>query len=222
MCFILAQLLKPKEEEFTELDDLMDVIPNWDQAYLWPRRCKYGWIRGHVHASKDLLDNKFTAGIYMVRHPFDVCLSSYRHRTVIDGKNFELSEYIDTFIQYKGDPGFKTIGAQDWESNVMGWLEANSQNIPISIVRYEDLKREPFKQLRPIISEEQFNDRELTEAIEASDVKEMRKLDKNNFIGPAKMGTWKEILTDKQIKRAFREFGPTMEILGYDTPNTVV
>jgi hypothetical protein len=91
--------------------------------------------------------------VMVVRHPKDVLLSSLSYRKLVWGQKFKHSdeEYARIFILAGGDPLFtnSTIGPLD--SNLASWLPPSFQ-LPLLLVRYEDLKGDTRGEFAKIVS----------------------------------------------------------------------
>ena len=71
-------------------------------------------------------------------------------------------------------------------------------------------------QLLGIICSKFFIDTQnISSAIDKASLSSMRRRDQNKFIGPAKSGIWRDVLTKKQIKCGLESFMPLMKQLGY-------
>lgn len=201
-------------------------IPNWNDVK-GTLNTPFGWTRCHTTFSRINM-SMFAGGIYIIRHPFDVAVSAFRHQhkwmhkinvdeMPKDQYVRELSTYMDMFFSCDGDPAFETIGCGMWTENIHSWMRAKEQNpeLPILIIKYEDLREDPIDCLITICELFGLNPANMGRAVTNASLDNMRSRDKNTFIGPASSGIWRDILTDRQITSGEYIFGRMMHIWGY-------
>jgi len=119
--------------------------------------------------------NRRTAVIYIVRNPFDVTLSFSRYLGV------SVDEIINRYVCKSEATIFmnhrfpRQIGT--WQEHLMSWKE--QMEIPIIIVRYEDLKMNPYQNFKKIISflALDFNEHKIREAIKRSEFNTLKQME---------------------------------------------
>jgi hypothetical protein len=201
-----------------------DLIPNWDDVFC-AARAPLGWCRGHVACSNRVPHLERALGaLVIVRHPLDVLVSSFRYRMLYDWDVPEaeidygrIGPYVDVFIANRGDPTFNKTNKIDWYEHVRTWT-AYDPGFSVAWVRYEDLREGAEKVLTPALNRIGVTvDRAaVASALQAASLVRMRRLDDQSFIGAARVGQWRELLTTSQVRAAMDAFGPLCELLRYE------
>jgi hypothetical protein len=164
--------------------------------------------------------------VYIVRDPRDVVVSFAKHMGVS----------IDTAIDYMTDKYRTLTSTKDrmadflssWEMNVNSYLNADTHNV--RVFTYEAMKDRPMETFSDILTHigitpdptqvekalEMVNISKLREREKKEGFRESSHHAKDQFFGPAKVGGWKEVLTDTQRYRIERKFHRLMKRLGYD------
>lgn len=212
LCWLIAGLYDRIPQSW---DELPRIIPNWDQCAMGDVGCPIGWVRAHVSYWNDAFESNLTEVIYIVRHPFDIMLSSYRYRTQYHGWTEGLSAYVDRFITNCGDPDTQhEMQTSTWNENVTSWLD-KCKDANFALVRYMDLVADPHEVLSKIVKGNIPQER-IDKAIEGALRERMARLDTQNFVGSGQVGRWKELLSKQQIKAGYETFGEVMTRLGYN------
>lgn len=92
------------------------------------------------------------AAVYMIRNPLDIAVSFSFH----DGSSLEkvISEMNNpnTFLDYQADKIFRKFPEKllSWSQHVISWVD--QKDIPICVVRYEDLLKDPFTQFKRVLA----------------------------------------------------------------------
>ena len=173
--------------------------------------------------------------IYIVRDPRDVAVSFYHHNlkagNIPDG--FPMDEFVSGFIVAKYDHWWGS-----WGDNVQSWLSMRQGRDTFLLLRYEELKEDPSRELLKVAAFLQargFPDIDASEqnilrAIELSSHERMRKLEQQEaekyaqlkntrldkpFVRSAKSGDWKSSLSPSAVGLIERSWGPLMQSLGY-------
>ncbi|AOZ99137.1 sulfotransferase domain-containing protein [Flavobacterium commune] len=166
--------------------------------------------------------------IYLVRNPLDVVLSLGNHT----GLNIEdtIDKYINceegAFVK-KGKTAqqyYQLMGT--WAMHATSWM--NQNDIPVHIIRYEDMKANAFETFKAAVEQMQLNysDEAILKAIEACDFKKLKKQEENKgfkekaipslaFFFKGETGRWKKELTIEQIKKIMTVNESMMKRLGY-------
>lgn len=166
--------------------------------------------------------------LYLVRNPLDVLLSLANHT----GLNLE--DTIDKFMNCeegafdkKGKTAqqyYQLMGT--WAMHVASWM--NQKNIPVHIIRYEDMKCKPFETFKEAVFQMQldYSDEAILKAIEACDFNKLKKQEENKgfkeratpssaFFFKGETGRWKKELTKEQIQKIMTVNESMMKRLGY-------
>ena len=176
--FLACNLLHGRQESASALNLLVPDIHE-----LGPRLVNSpyaGLVKTHfAFSSRIPLAERTAAAIYVVREPADVLISNYHYgrRSGAD-RDVAFDEYVDTFIENRGDPRWIQLGMGSWEDNVRSWLEPRHP-FPVLRIRYEDLVADPTagclalaKLIRPDSSAE-----EIREAVLNSSFQRMREVE---------------------------------------------
>lgn len=176
--------------------------------------------------------------LHIIRNPFDVALSVMRYFEILDR---DLDRFFASFI----DPNvvvpaqFAKWGFGNWSINTLNWLNAaGTSDIPIEIVRYEDLVADPVKAFAGLFDRfgvdpaapvdecvalcapaalRQAEEDEVAGGV-AGLFSSYRadKQPQTRFIGAARAGGYLDVLTPRQIEGGLERLGPIMAKAGYD------
>ena len=163
-------------------------------------------------------------GLYMVRDPRDVCVS-YAHHC-----QMSIDETIDFMLKpaatINHDTRYHALGT--WEEHVKTWVDKDIA-FPRHIVRYEDMVNEPKKTFSRVVEFLGWDvDKDLVDkSIEGTEFSKLKHQEEKygfreqshsgaHFFRKGKIGSWKDEMTDKQVKRLTDAFAETMKPLGYE------
>ena len=167
--------------------------------------------------------------LYLVRDPRDVAISLSHHAGIsIDAA---IAQMLDATAHSDG-PMQLRYALGDWASHVTGWT--TQQEIPVQVVRYEDLRQDTKAEFARIIgwSGGTASSAEVDRAISHSSLGELQRQEathgfreslpqQERFFRSGKAGEWRQALTPGQIGRIEDAFGPVMEQLGYSKAHDV-
>lgn len=166
--------------------------------------------------------------LYFIRNPLDVVLSLANHT----GLNVEetINNYINNegaaFVKKGKSYGqyYQLLGT--WEMHVSSWVI--QKNIPIHVIRYEDMKEKSFNTFKEAIVQMQLNysDNEIQDAINSCDFNKLKQQEVNkgfkekqipasSFFYKGESGRWKKELTNEQIKIIMTVNESMMKRFGY-------
>ncbi|XP_046345274.2 sulfotransferase 1E1-like [Haliotis rufescens] len=143
---VVQMILKGKAEFATEfMEKFLVDFESLDSPFLMSksRRILVSHLpRKHVPYS---MFQKGIKIIYVVRNPKDVAVSAYNHLSSVteDFRQISFSEYLALQLQGKVYYG-------DWYDHVTGWTQAALANPNILIVKYEDMKRDLYREVRRV------------------------------------------------------------------------
>lgn len=159
------------------------------------------------------------AAIYVIRNPFDLCLSYARHQSVDVDRAIELMADDDGVNV--SDTGIAELLGR-WDTHIESWMTA--PGLPRHVMRYEDMAADTEAEMRKLFSflRIQPKDGQLRRAIRLSRFDELQKQEKTRgfrerppnmqqFFHSGRAGGWRERLTPAQIGRIGDLFGPTIE-----------
>lgn len=163
--------------------------------------------------------------IYFVRNPLDVVISFANHNNdTIDQTTIALNDENYFLSHEKGKQIKQPL--LTWSSHYLSWK--NQQNIPINVVRYEDMLSDTFNVFKGILEKIglDYSDESIQRAIDATSFEKLKKqeeekgfVEKNpnspRFFNNGTSGTWKGKLTEVQINKIIENHGEVMKELGY-------
>jgi len=167
--------------------------------------------------------------VYIVRNPLDLAASCAHHWGVGVGEAVERMCQPGWSMREGGAPHLPMrLGA--WSEHVRSWLDESG--LPIHIVRYEDLLRDPESSFAAVVSAcgLDVEERRLRQAVAFSSFAELRRQEEANgfrersarapgpFFRRGEAGAWTEELEPELVGRLISAHGETMERLGYEIP----
>ena len=148
-------------------------------------------------------------------------------------------QYIEQFISNRGDPNWIRLGRGSWVENVTSWI-TNDPGFPNLVLKYEDMLADPVSQLGKISNflKLRSSQAELQSAVNNSSFRRMKEIEEkelarkirgfylsenseksiaegNRFMFRGKAGEGEKELTRSQRERFLEQFGPTIELAGY-------
>jgi hypothetical protein len=166
--------------------------------------------------------------VYFIRNPLDVCVSYASHR----------SDKIDETLQLLRNEKAQVAGKKtgqlrqllfSWKNHVKSWQQQNQ--IPLHIVRYEDMIKEPINTFGSIIKflDLEYEEGRLKRAINNSDFKLLQQMEQTNgfkekpqlskvFFREGKAGSYRKHLSEEQIQQLVEYNYDTMKEFGYIDP----
>jgi len=174
--------------------------------------------------------------LYFVRNPLDVAISLAHHAKCP----------LDWSIQMMGNEQFRIpLAAQrdkqirqrllSWSGHVKSWK--SPPNIPVMVVRYEDMFYEPVNTFSKAMSflNLSYSLDDIKNAVELGSFDRLQPYEKKGgfqekspqsaaFFRPGGVGDWKHTLSDKQIARVIADHHDMMALYGYlnDTSQPVI
>jgi Sulfotransferase domain len=191
--------------------------------------------RPRLLKSHEAFHPKYPRVICIVRDPRDVAVSFYHHnvkaRNIPD--TYPMDDFIPRFMAAEFDPWWGS-----WADNVMSWIKMREGREAFLLLRYEDMKEDPRRELLKIarfLQKAGFQNIEdspekLALAVELSSPERMRELEKQAakkyaqlkqtrqdkpFVRSAQAGGWKSALSEKSVALIEKDWGPIMQNLGY-------
>lgn len=170
-----------------------------------------------------------TAGaLYVVRNPLDVAVS-YAHHVGIDyDRAVDAMGLSTNTLATSGDFCFQLLGS--WSDHVRSWVDGGKNGMPLHVVRYEDLQRQPEKAFGSIAKFLKLpkNEERLARAIRHASFKELRQQeDSTGFIEKSKkserffrkgeIGGWRQELTEAHVAKIIDQHREVMKEFDYLT-----
>jgi hypothetical protein len=191
--------------------------------------------RPRIVKSHECFDPRYARVIYIVRDPRDVAVSNYhwelKLRSVKEG--YAIEDFVPCWMKPQFWP---RIGS--WGDHVSSWLSTRQGHEGFLLLRYEDLKDNPQRELARVaqfLGMEATQER-LSRAVELSSAENMRKLETAEsgkwvattltrqdkpFVRSATSGGWKNVLPEKTVAYIEAEWGQLMQNLGYELTTPV-
>jgi hypothetical protein len=166
--------------------------------------------------------------LYFIRNPLDVVLSLANHtgltieETIDKYMNCEEGAFVKkgkTAQQY-----YQLLGT--WAMHVSSWIDQT--NIPLHVIRYEDMKANPFATFKEATLQMQLNysDEDINKAIAACDFNKLKQQEEKTgfkekaapsavFFFKGEAGRWKKELSKEQIKKIMTVNESMMKRFGY-------
>lgn len=163
--------------------------------------------------------------VYFVRNPLDVCVSYANHGA---GK-------IERTVQFLQNEKAQLAGKKtgqlrqllfSWKNHIKSWQQQDQ--IPVHIVRYEDMKQNPIATFGSIIQflGLEYEEERLKRAIINSDFKLLQQMEQEkgfkektqrceSFFWKGKTGNYREQLSEEQIQELVAYHYDTMKKFGY-------
>ncbi|HWR12087.1 MAG TPA: sulfotransferase domain-containing protein [Rectinemataceae bacterium] len=175
-----------------------------------------------------LLGTAGAKAIYIVRNPLDVAVSFANHS----------SKDFDHVIEWMGTPAFAFCGSRGslpnqtrqklltWSMHVESW--ARAAELPVHIVRYEDMKADPVATFAKALRFIGFvcADEQIMRATEASSFEKLKAEEEQkgfrekpcktaSFFRSGQTGDWRNHLSEAQRDRIIADHGTMMRKYGY-------
>lgn len=186
---------------------------------------------GRLIRSHEQYRPEYQRAIFIVRDPRDAATSMYWHAQRTVGMQATFSDFLPVY--YQG----VLNGAGGWLQHTNSWLGSSLVDKgQATIVRYEDMKADPAKELRRSLEFVGYSasDDDIARGVEGGRIDVMREREKTskmihrestNVVLPAIrkgiVGDWRNHFSDSDLKNFLTLFGPTMERLGYATDGAV-
>lgn len=184
-------------------------------------------------ANKPIIPTESTlCAIYLIRNPLDIAGSLASHNNIsIDMAVKSLLDDNYCFAPQQGNFNVNLHFRQflsTWSNHVESWTK--SPEFPVKVFRYEDLVLNPFntfKNILEFIGLNQYSDKEIINAIEASEFKNLiqQELTKgfsekplvnaSKFFRKGEINTYKTELSPSQIKLIISQLHKIMTKFGY-------
>ena len=131
---------------------------NYEPLWSFP---KFRFIKSH-----DEYNKKYNFIIYLIRDPYRVMVSYYLF-------NKQLGSFNGTFEEFVKNPQY---GIKAWLKHTSSWQEKGVSNQKIHLLRYEDLIKQPFEEIKKIYENLGIliNDDIIRKSIDLSNISNMK------------------------------------------------
>jgi hypothetical protein len=240
--FMLFHILfdRPQDVRLIDSDYVYDVHESL--ARVPPHGELPRYVKIHFPYSPRIpLRERAIGAVYLLRDPIDVMMSvwDFKHLTgedgLLDASPEERAALFQRFCQHWVTTGGLVYPwAGSWRDNVASWLDQSE--LPILVVRYEQLKSDTFNELRRILKflGREASDERIAAAVELGKPDNMRKLETDEiskglsgvfyrpflargysrghrFVGRMHGGSLEKILNPAARQYANQIFGPILE-----------
>jgi hypothetical protein len=175
-----------------------------------------------------------TAGaIYLVRNPLDVCVSLAHHngerdfdKTIADMAN--PCRLLPGRRDRRLDPRLLTQRLHTWSDNVLSWVDA--PGLRKHVLRYEDMAARPVETFAAAadfmgMTQDLATIRRVVEFSSFHELQRQERLHgfreavtpQRSFFRKGKVGSWREVLTEAQVRRMIEDHREVMQRFGYLT-----
>lgn len=177
---------------------------------------------------RPIFSKQATAGaIYLIRNPLDVVVSYAHHQ----------NKTVDEMIHFMNRNNAKLAGSNkpgrqlpqkltSWSNHVRSWT--NEPGLRILVVRYEDMLDEPAKKFTAILrfAELEIDQKRVRKAVEFSSFQRLKAQESahgfsekqptaKSFFRQGKSGSWRETLSEIQIRQLINDHRTMMRRFGY-------
>ncbi len=179
--------------------------------------------------------------IYLVRDPRDVFASLARYFEAT--KPPARDRLLAAFVESGGStPEFLGHGFGTWRRHVESWLVDAARQVPVHLVRYEDLRARPREELRRLAAalDRETDDAELEACVEESRIERLRAIERRDmaagvgvfgrlaglrgrgftFFPCGRVGSHRELLRPHELRLLVPLFEPWLGELGYGARET--
>ena len=162
--------------------------------------------------------------LYLVRDPRDVAISLAHHLGT--GPDHAIALLFDEQARAASP---KQLGYRigEWAGHVSGWT--GQTEMPVRVVRYEDLRRDTVAVLRDVLAflGASTTEEDLARAIDHSRLEALQRQEadkgfrerqpgQKRFFRSGRTGEWRDVMTADQVRSIEQRLGPAMLALGYE------
>jgi len=209
----------------------LNVEQRIPDIYVFPDRVLRRFQRPRIVKSHECFDFRYNKIIYIVRHPRDVAVSLYHHylKAGVMPDGYPMEEFVRLFIA-GSENGFRW---GPWGDHVLSWWSTRGGRDGFLFVRYEDILKDPKRELAKMASllSIDISEEGLARTVELSSAGRMRSLEKKQsrgwvgttrtrqdktFVRSARPGDWRSALPEQSSLEIETAWGLIMQNLGYE------
>ena len=181
-----------------------------------------------------VFSERVTAGvIYLIRNPLDVAVSFAHHLNKSIDKAIESMAMSDTALVHNKDSIQLPQRMLSWSEHVCSWTDEPGLNI--LTMRYEDMLNEPVESFAKIVefSGLETDPKRVAIATELSSFKKLKEQEQKygfkekqptakSFFRKGLAGSWRGVMTDRQIEQIINQHGDVMRRFRYLTADNEI
>jgi hypothetical protein len=163
-----------------------------------------------------LPQNQFVKTVYLIRNPLDVCVSYTHHSGHEDYTKTARKMGINNYTTKGGDEQFSQI-INSWSNHYLSWKD-NFPNDKLLCIKYEYMVTHTVNTFTDIVNfiGMNYSTEEIITALELCEFSKLKKQEEaDGFVGKlsaaksffrkGKIGSWREELTNNQVKRIIKD-----------------
>jgi hypothetical protein len=178
--------------------------------------------------NRPIFTKQATGGVfYLIRNPLEVVVSYAHHRNASVDKVISSMNDDEHYLGgWKGNSGQLPQKLLSWSNHVKSWT--SESDLRVKIIRYEDMLEDTVGVFTEVVrfAGLEFDEKRIVRAVEFSSFEKLREQEKKqgfaekqptakSFFRKGKADSWREILTEKQIKQIISDHREMMEKFGY-------
>jgi len=175
-----------------------------------------------------VFSKRATAGaIYLIRNPLDLAVSYAHHSDKSTDEVIRMMGHDDAMLVGPGTAGGQLPQKmRSWSGHVCSWVDAPGLNV--RVFRYEDMIRTTVDVFTEIVrfAKLEVDETRVRKAVEFSRFERLRAQEAAqgfrerqptaySFFRRGKAGTWREVLSDRQVSRIIKRHRTVMRRFGY-------
>jgi len=229
--FLIGNLIYPDDPV-----TFANIESRFPEIYFNPDRVMRRLPRPRILKSHECFQPQYRRVIYILRDPRDIAVSFYHHNVKAGNlpDDYPMEDFIPRFIAAEFDNKWGS-----WGDHVTSWLALRQNQPTFLLLRYEDMKQDPERELARVASylercsfgKIDVTPAKLKRAVELSSPERMRALEKKQarewvltrktrhdkpFLRTATSGGWESSLSQTSVAKVEAAWGELMQGLGYD------
>jgi len=166
--------------------------------------------------------------VYFIRNPLDVLISFAHHSATEPGKMVDVINDPEKAFGRSPEKLFNQLRQKlsSWSGHVKSWVD--QPNLPVHVMRYEDMRREPLKVFMDAVRFLNLDsgEEDVKKALNKSDLSVLQEQEQkqgfkekmiraDKFFRKGQVDEWREVLTNEQVETVIKEHKDIMKRFGY-------